>query len=81
MSEKINQTARRPRRPHKPRLQSPPFTRRWLTVTETADIIGLAPVTVRRMVNKGLIPKASNLGRIVRVDGLRLQAQLEADQK
>jgi len=54
--------------------------RRWLSVNETAAVLGVHSVSVRRMIARGDIP-AAHVGRLVRVDGRLLEARLESEIK
>jgi excisionase family DNA binding protein len=54
-----------------------PPARRWISVSEAAAYLGLHPHGVRKMIYRGTIP-AVHVGRSVRVDLKRLEAQLEA---
>jgi len=50
--------------------------RRWITVRETATRLSVHEMTVRDWVNRGLVP-AVRIGRTIRVDLRRLEADLE----
>ena len=50
--------------------------RRWFNVKETASSLGLSVAGVRKMIARGEIP-AVHVGRTVRVDGRKLECQLE----
>jgi len=52
--------------------------RRWLTVNEVAQMLSLHPVTVRRKIDRGEI-KTSRIGRTIRIDLKRLEAELERE--
>jgi excisionase family DNA binding protein len=51
--------------------------RRWLKISETAELLGLSVKGAYEMAAAGKIP-AVRLGRTVRVDRKALEAQLEA---
>jgi excisionase family DNA binding protein len=51
--------------------------RRWIRVNETAEILGLHPMSVRKMIARGEIP-AVRIGRMIRVDLRALEERLEA---
>jgi excisionase family DNA binding protein len=53
------------------------MNRRYLSVNETAGYIGLSACTVRRLIDKEELP-AVRIGRNVRIDLKKLEAQLEA---
>ena len=46
---------------------TPAPARRWITVQEAAEYVGLHPWTIRDRIVRGIIP-AVRLGRAVRVD-------------
>ena len=50
--------------------------RRWISVIECARICGLHPMSVRKMIARGVI-KAVRIGRSVRVDRKNLELDLE----
>lgn len=54
--------------------------RRWITVAETAEYLSLHPVTVRRKIDKNEIP-CSRIGRTIRIDLKKLEAQMENENK
>jgi excisionase family DNA binding protein len=51
--------------------------RRWLTIKETAEKLGLHPITAYRLAGRGEIPCAKIGGNLL-VDWLTLERQLEA---
>jgi excisionase family DNA binding protein len=51
--------------------------RRWISPREAAELLGIHPMTVYDLVNRGELP-AARLGRKVLIDRVRLEAQLEA---
>jgi excisionase family DNA binding protein len=51
-------------------------SRRWLTVNETAEVLGLHPMSVRKMIARGTIPGV-RIGRSIRVDLRALEANFE----
>lgn len=50
---------------------------RYLTVRQTATLLQLHEITIRSMINRKTIPSC-RLGRAIRVDARKLEAQLEA---
>lgn len=50
----------------------------WLTVNETAAALGLHPMSIRKMIARGIIP-AIRLGRAIRIDKRRLDELVEGD--
>jgi len=54
--------------------------RHWLSVNETAELLGLSVPGVRKMIARDEIP-AVHLGRTVRVDGRELERRLEQQLK
>jgi len=52
-----------------------PFTRRWASVREVAELMGLHPMTCYDYAKRGLLP-AIHIGRSVRIDLRRLEEQL-----
>jgi len=50
--------------------------RRWISISQAADYLGLSSSGVRKMISRDLIPH-SRLGRVIRVDLRALEAQLE----
>jgi excisionase family DNA binding protein len=50
--------------------------RRWITVRETAELLSVHPMSVRKWIDAGKI-KAIRLGRSIRVDLRVLEADLE----
>jgi len=52
--------------------------RRWITVRDCADYLGLHEVTVRRLIDKGEIP-AGRIGRNIRIDRKKLERVLEQE--
>jgi len=56
------------------------MNRRWVTVNEAAEYLSIHPVTCRRLIDQNKIP-ASRIGRSVRVDFKKLEAQLESEIK
>ncbi len=50
--------------------------RRWISVRETGEILGLQPKSIYDMINAGTIP-ACRIGRTVRIDRVALEADLE----
>jgi excisionase family DNA binding protein len=52
------------------------MNRRWVSVNETADYLGMHPCTIRRLIDRGKLPYA-RIGRNVRIDLKKLDAQLE----
>jgi excisionase family DNA binding protein len=54
--------------------------RRFISVLETAELLGLSVPGVRKLIARGEI-QAVHLGRTVRVDRTRLEAQLERQMK
>jgi len=50
--------------------------RRWLTIREAADYLGLHPKTCYVMAGKGILP-AARIGGTIRVDLLKLDEFLE----
>jgi excisionase family DNA binding protein len=65
-----------PRNAARRRDAIPEGSRRWITVGETASLLSLHPMSVRKMIARGKIP-AVRLGRAVRVDLRALEAGLE----
>jgi excisionase family DNA binding protein len=55
-------------------------TRRWISVHETAELIGLSVAGVRKKIARGEIP-AVHLGRTVRIPVDKLEAMLDAQLK
>lgn len=53
-------------------------TTRWVTVAEAAKRLSLSASGVRKLISRGQIPCA-HLGRSLRVDWPRLEAQLERE--
>ena len=53
---------------------------RFITVDAAAEMLSLHPMSVRKMISRGEIG-AVHLGRAVRVDLRKLEAQLEAQAK
>ena len=51
--------------------------RRWITVRETAELLSVHSMSVRKWIDTGKI-KAIRIGRSVRVDLRALETQLEA---
>ncbi|MGA2363005.1 MAG: helix-turn-helix domain-containing protein [Candidatus Aminicenantales bacterium] len=51
-------------------------TRRWITVGDTAAMLSLHPMSVRKMIARGEIG-AVHIGRAVRVDLRELERRLE----
>lgn len=56
--------------------QEGPAPRRWITVDETASLLSLHPMSVRKMIARGEIG-AVHIGRAVRVDLRELERRLE----
>jgi excisionase family DNA binding protein len=52
-------------------------SRRWITVRETAEYLGIAAKSVYEMIAAEKIP-AAHVGRLVRIDFLALESDLEA---
>jgi excisionase family DNA binding protein len=50
--------------------------KRWMTVTETAQYLGISEVAVRRRIGRGRIPTRRQ-GRSLVVDRLRLDEEIE----
>jgi len=50
--------------------------RRWLTVREAAEYLGLSVKGAHDMASAGKLP-AARIGRLVRIDRQRLEADLE----
>jgi len=50
--------------------------KRWISVRETAEYLGIHSVTCRRLVNRGQIP-ACKIGGSVRIDLKSLEEKLE----
>jgi len=50
--------------------------KRWISVREASRYLSLHEITVRRLIDHGVIP-ASRIGRNVRVDMRKLNDQLE----
>jgi len=53
------------------------MTRRWLRVSETAELLGVHPVTIRKIIARRSIPFVKKPGVGVRIDWPRLERQLE----
>lgn len=51
---------------------------RFLTIQETAELLRLHEMTIRKMANRGALP-ACRFGRAVRIDARRLEQQIEAE--
>lgn len=49
---------------------------RWLGTTEAAEVLGVVPRTLYRMIDEGLIP-AYKMGRVIRLKASDLDAFLE----
>lgn len=49
---------------------------RWLGTTEAAELLGVVPRTLYRMIDEGLIP-AYKMGRVIRLKGDDLDAFLQ----
>lgn len=54
--------------------------RRWISMNQAADYLGLSVSGTRKLLARGLIPH-SRLGRVIRVDLRALEAQLEGQQR
>jgi excisionase family DNA binding protein len=52
--------------------------RYWITVNETSEALGLHPMSIRKMIARGIIP-AVRIGRSIRIDKRRLDEVLEGD--
>ena len=50
--------------------------KRWISVREASRYLSLHETTVRRLIDRGMIP-ASRVGRNVRIDMRKLNEQLE----
>lgn len=53
-----------------------PVPRRWLTIAQAADYLGLSVKGTYGLAAAGKLP-AAHVGRLVRVDGKALEAELE----
>jgi excisionase family DNA binding protein len=51
--------------------------RRWLSIKETAEKLGLHPISAYKMAGRGELPVAK-IGRKLLVDWQKLEAELEA---
>lgn len=49
---------------------------RWLGTTEAAEVLGVVPRTLYRMIDEGLVP-AYKMGRVIRLKASDLEAFLE----
>ncbi|MBE3111418.1 MAG: helix-turn-helix domain-containing protein [Acidobacteria bacterium] len=58
----------------------PVRNRKWISVSETAELFGLSVAGVRKMIARGEIP-AVHLGRTVRVDERELSRRLDEQLK
>jgi len=54
--------------------------KKWISVRETSRYLGIHPITVRRLVDRGQI-KAVKIGGSIRIDLKRLDEQLQKDIK
>lgn len=54
--------------------------RRWITVREAAELLGIRPKSAYDMAARGVLP-AARVGRLVRVDRRELEANLERQAK
>lgn len=54
--------------------------RRWISIRETAEYLGIHQVTCRRLVDRGEL-KAAKVGGSIRVDLQALEKQMESQQK
>ena len=54
--------------------------RRYISVAECAEIYGLHQMTVRKMISRGEI-KSIRLGRAIRIDLRKLEAQISAQEE
>ncbi len=50
--------------------------RRWITVRETAELLGIRPKSAYDMAARGVLP-AVRVGRLVRIDRRELEADFE----
>ena len=50
--------------------------RRWITISEAAELLGIRPKSAYSMVARGVLP-AAKVGRLVRIDLRALEADLE----
>jgi len=55
-------------------------TRRFISVFETSELLGLSVAGIRKLIGRGEIP-AVHLGRTVRVDLRALESKLDAQLK
>lgn len=55
-----------------------PTGKRWLKVEEAAALLGIHKVTLYKLCKAGRIPHAKIKGVGLRVDGVRLEKQIEA---
>jgi len=50
--------------------------RRWISVHEVSEYLGIHEVTARRLIDRGEIP-AAKIGRNIRIDKKRLDERLQ----
>ena len=77
MADKPTQLLNRNARRHPERVETPASQRRWATMQQAADYIGVGRHTIRDWVAKGLIKGHRINARVLRVDLNELDAAME----
>ncbi|MBE3109988.1 MAG: helix-turn-helix domain-containing protein [Acidobacteria bacterium] len=57
-----------------------PLARKWISVFETSELLGLSVSGIRKLISRGEIP-CVRLGRTLRIPLHKLEGQLEAQLK